>query len=60
MKVFNAFQIVAAFVAWPWLIVWLSDAEFRGAMAAFFAACALYVVAFGAMVVCVVDKMEKP
>lgn len=50
MKLFNSFQIVAAFVAWPFFIQWLSDATFRGASAAFFASCALYVIAFGAMV----------
>jgi hypothetical protein len=50
MKVFNAFQITAAFVAWPFLISWLSEAAFRGASVAFFAACGLYVVAFFAMV----------
>jgi hypothetical protein len=55
MRVFNAFQITAAFVAWPFLISWLTTAEFRGAQVAFFAACALYVVAFAAMVGCVYE-----
>lgn len=59
MRLFNSFQIVAAFVAWPFLISWLSDAEFRGAAVAFYAACALYVVAFGAMVGAVFTSLEK-
>jgi hypothetical protein len=49
VRLFNSFQIVAAFVAWPFLIAWLHGAEFRGASAAFIAACVLYVVAFAAM-----------
>jgi hypothetical protein len=57
MRAFNSFQIVAAFVAWPFLIAWLQDATFRGAPVAFYAACALYVVAFFAMVACVYDKL---
>lgn len=59
MRVFNAFQIVAAFVAWPFLIAWLHGAEFNGAGAAFVAACALYIVAFFAMVACVVSATES-
>lgn len=59
MAVFNAFQVVAAFVAWPFLVSYLSDATFRGASVAFYAACAFYVVAFFAMVGCVVTTIEK-
>lgn len=59
MRAFNSFQIVAAFVAWPFLIAWLQDATFRGAPVAFYAACALYVVAFFAMVFCVYKKLGK-
>ena len=53
MKVFNAFQITAAFVAW------LADAQFRGAEVAFYAACALYAVAFFAMVGCVYNSLGQ-
>ena len=53
MRVFNSLQITAAFVAWPFLIAWISDASFRGADVAFYAAIALYLIAFGAMVACV-------
>jgi hypothetical protein len=59
VKVFNSFQIVAAFVAWPFLISWLTDATFRGSQVAFYAACALYVVAFFGMVCCVVNTIDK-
>ena len=62
MRLFNSFQVVAAFVAWPFLISWLTTAGFRGADVAFYAACALYTVAFGAMVASVyvaVESLEK-
>ncbi len=60
MKVFNSFQITAAFVAWPFLIAFLDEAAFRGAGVAFWAAIALYVVAFFAMVGCVYNSLDKP
>jgi hypothetical protein len=59
LKIFNSFQIVAAFVAWPFLISYLSGATFQGATAAFYAACALYVIAFAAMVACVTTSIDK-
>jgi hypothetical protein len=59
MVFFNAFQIVAAFVAWPFLISWLTTAEFRGADVAFYAACALYVVAFGFMTMFVAKSIDE-
>ena len=46
------------FVAWPFLIAWLQDANFQGASAAYYAACALYLVAFGAMVFCVANTLD--
>ncbi len=58
MKLFNSFQIVGAFVAWPYLVAWLADQQFRGAGVAFYSACALYVVAFGAMVACVRHSID--
>jgi hypothetical protein len=58
MRIFNAFQIVAAFVGWPYLISFLADASFRGAGVAFYSACGLYVVAFFFMVVTVADFVE--
>lgn len=59
MKLFNAFQIVAAFCAWPYLISWLSDQSFRGSSVAFYSACALYVVSFGAMVFSVFTTLDE-
>lgn len=59
MRVFNSFQIVAAFVGWPFLVAWLQDATFRGASVAFYASCALYVIAFGAMVWSVYETLGK-
>ena len=58
MKVFNAFQITAAFVAWPFLIAWLANAQFNGAGAAYISAIGLYVVAFFGMVACVYNTIE--
>jgi hypothetical protein len=60
MRLFNSFQIVAAFVAWPFGIAWLANhQDFTGASAAFIAACTLYVIAFGAMVGAVYSSTEK-
>ncbi len=58
MKLFNSFQILSAFVAWPFFVNWLSDAEFRGASVAFYSACGFYVVAFAAMVGCVYKSID--
>lgn len=58
MRIFNAFQLVAAFVAWPFLIQWLASATFTGHAAAFYSACALYVVAFGLMVASVYESLS--
>lgn len=55
---FNSFQIVAAFVAWPFLISWLADQAFRGAGAAYWLSLAMYVVLFGAHVGCVMYTIE--
>jgi hypothetical protein len=59
MKLFNSFQIVAAFIGWPFFIEWLSQAAFKGSGVAFYGACALYVVAFFAMVACVRSAMNR-
>lgn len=59
MKTFNSFQIVAAFLGWPFLIQFLSTATFRGNTVAFYAACAIYVLAFFFMVGCVRLAMNK-
>lgn len=59
MKLFNAFQITAAFVAWPFLISWLDTAQFRGATAAFWSSAVFYVVGFFAMVGSVYNSIDK-
>jgi len=58
MRLFNAMQVTAAFVAWPFFISFLAQAGFRGATPALYAACAFYVIAFGAMVVCVQEAIK--
>ena len=58
LKVFNAFQIVGSFAAWPFLIAWLQDATFKGATACFYSACVLYVVAFGFMIAAVLEALD--
>lgn len=59
LKAFNSFQIVVAYVAWPFLISWLADAAFKGANVAFYAACIAYVIASFAMVGCVYNTLDK-
>jgi uncharacterized membrane protein YqjE len=59
LKLFNSFQITAAFVAWPFLVAWLNDATFRGASVAFWAAIVVYVLAFFAMIWCVYNSIDK-
>ncbi len=59
MKLFNAFQAVLMFVAWPFLVQWLNQQDFSGASAAFYGACALYVVGFVIMTVCVRHAMDS-
>lgn len=58
VRLFNAFQITAAFVAWPFGVAWLANAEFRGSAAAFYASIVLYVVAFGCMVTSVYNSLS--
>ena len=58
MILFNSFQIVAAFVAWPFLIAWLTEQSFKGAGVAFYAACAIYIVAFFCMVGSVASSLD--
>ena len=59
LKVFNAFQIVGSFAAWPFLIAWLQDATFKGSTACFYSAFVLYLVAFGFMVASVVCSLDE-
>ena len=59
MRVFNAFQIVTLFSAWPFGIWWLSDAPFRGAGVLFWVAIVSYVVAFSFHVACVTKGLKE-
>jgi len=59
MRLFNSLQIAIIFAAWPFIISWIADAEFKGATAAFYAACGAYIVAFFCMVGCVYDTLGK-
>jgi hypothetical protein len=59
MRAFNAFQMVGIFVAWPFLIAWLRNAEFSGAAALFYASAALYVVGFFFMVASVCSLINE-
>lgn len=59
MRTFNAFQIVAAFLGWPFLIQWLSGQTFKGNGVAFYSALVFYFVAFLYMVGCVRIAMYK-
>lgn len=59
LKMFNSLQIVAVFVAWPFLIGWLSNATFQGAFVAFLTACVLYLLGFFAIVGCVYAAIER-
>lgn len=59
MRVFNAFQLVGAFVAWPFLIAWLSNAQFQGHQVAFFSACVFYFVGFCFMVAAVASSLYR-
>lgn len=56
---FNAFQIVAAFAAWPFFISWLSEQTFRGAGVAFWISILMYVVLFFVHFGCVLTAIEK-
>lgn len=44
MRYFNSLQLVILFIIFPFLIQYLDKAEFRGAAAAFYSACAIYMV----------------
>lgn len=59
MRLFNSFQAVGAFCAWPFLINWLATKPFPMSSAALVVACALYVIGFGSMVYCVFKATIK-
>ena len=59
MKLFNSFQATLMFVAWPFLISWLGDQNFRGASVAYTAACFAYFVGFCCITGCVYYTMSE-
>lgn len=59
MRTFNAFQIVALFSAFPYLIQWLITKPFENAEAAYWAAIVAYVVSFLFLVGSVRDSMRR-
>jgi len=58
MRLFNALQLVVAFMAWPLLIQWLDQATFRGAGVAFWSAIVIYVASFIAAVASTHHSLE--
>ena len=62
MKVFNCMQLVAAFVACPFGIAWLTDQSFKGSTVALIASYIAYVIFCIFMVTVThegVTRMEK-
>jgi hypothetical protein len=59
VRIFNAFQIVVSFAALPYLISWLSTADFTGSRAAFYTACVIYLAASWFMVYAVYESIEN-
>jgi hypothetical protein len=59
MKLFNSFQLVCLFAAFPFIIQWLSGLDFRGDKAAMVAACAAYVVLFSMITWSAYDSQRK-
>lgn len=59
MFLFNAFQITILFAVLPFMVQWVSEAQFKGHGAAFRALVIAYVVSFGFNVAAWYDFMEK-
>lgn len=59
MFLFNAIQISLLFSALPFIVQWVSDAQFKGAGAAFWVLIVAYVVSFGFNVAAWYDFMER-
>ena len=58
MRIFNAFQIVGAFVGWPFFIQWIASQTFPGREPAILIAGVMYIVAFFVMVSMVASFMH--
>lgn len=59
MRLFNAFQIVAAFAAAPFGIAYLYDATFRGAGVAFWSSTCFYAVFVGFLTAALYTAIEQ-
>ena len=59
MTVFNSLQITALFSASPFLIGWLFNTEFPGAMAARWLSVAVYIAYFTIMAGCVGRAIQE-
>lgn len=59
MRLFNSFQIVSAFVAWPFLVSWLRTDPFHMAGVLSVTAFIVYLIGFGAMVRLVYDSLDE-
>lgn len=58
IRIFNAIQLTSLFAAGPLIIDYLSDATFRGALPAFYIACAAYGLGFVMMCATVYDDVR--
>lgn len=59
LRVFNAFQIVSLFCALPFVIMWLSQAEFAGAQPLMYLAIVVYGIMFIANVGMISEELNK-
>lgn len=59
MKLFNAFQFVILFIAWPFILQWLAGATFAGAAALWYAACVAFLVHFGFSIAAAYSLIES-
>lgn len=58
LKAFNAFQMTVLFSAMPFLLMWLSKADFQWAQVAFWLSMIVYLVMFCGAVVCAFIAIE--
>lgn len=59
MAIFNAFQLMCAFAAAPFLITYVKGADFYAHMVLFWVLIVGYIVGFGALTVTVADDLRK-
>lgn len=59
MRLFNSFQFVVLFAAWPFIIDWLGNASFAGHSAMWYAAVVAYLVQFAFSVGLTHDSISR-